>query len=644
MVKNKSLQLCRLRILRRGHVAYDQQFHEGVNIIRGQNGSGKSTIADFIFFILGGEFDDWKEAAKLCDEVQAEIDTPNGKLTLRRLTSSKLAPLQVFFGSFEDANAHALEGWQSFPIRRNGGNESFSQVMFRTLMIPEAQSEGASNITMHQLLRLCYSDQRTPATRLFRFESFDTPSIREAVGDLVCGISGYELYEIGLKLRSLQKDLEEVKIRLFGLLKALPPDEALRTSMSINSAINELNAERAILKNEIEMVDQRIALGEVNKYLHDRRDAQTKISYERQKIEKLEHSIQKLEFEEREIKEFLTYISDLTNKLKLSEAAFSVIGKLEFINCPACGAELDSNVPEGQCAVCRKPSDPENERSIYNQIRLDLEIQTRETKQLLDQKVSMLAIEKNDLRIRLAAHEQAMMDFDMKYSGSNGPRDAYLAEKTSRVGRIGAEIDYLIRSLGIANEVDVLNQRKNSLQSDIDILKQRDQALNRQAFHRRSKALSLISDIAVSLLHSDLKRQDEFEVAQKVEISFFDDTISVDDKINFAESSNVFLKNSAILSLFLAACKDNEFLHPRFLLIDNIEDKGMETARSHLFQKLIVEHATETEVPFQVIFTTSMMNPQLELDDYVIGPAYSKELKTLDIFPGKHQQGPMESA
>ncbi|WP_431197845.1 AAA family ATPase [Roseibium album] len=43
------LRLNRLRILRRGQTAYDQNFHEGVNIIRGDNGSGKSTIADFIF-------------------------------------------------------------------------------------------------------------------------------------------------------------------------------------------------------------------------------------------------------------------------------------------------------------------------------------------------------------------------------------------------------------------------------------------------------------------------------------------------------------------------------------------------------------------------------------------------------------------
>ena len=173
------LRINRLRILQGGNVAYDEEFHEGVNIIRGQNGSGKSTIADFIFFVLGGEFDDWKEVARHCDEAQAEVETPRGKMTLRRRVMQSQEPMLVYFGSMAEAFASTIEGWERFPIRRQANRESFSQVMFRSMLIPEAQSEGAANITMHQLLRLCYSDQRTPASRLFRFELFDTQNIRE---------------------------------------------------------------------------------------------------------------------------------------------------------------------------------------------------------------------------------------------------------------------------------------------------------------------------------------------------------------------------------------------------------------------------------------------------------------------------------
>lgn len=164
MVINPShLILKRLRIIGEHGIAYDQEYHRGVNIIRGQNSSGKSTIADFIFFVLGGEFNDWKEEAKKCSEVQAEIETTKGKLTLSRQINKIHKPIKIYFGCMTDAINSNFAGCERYPIKRQENNKSFSQVMFRTLNIPEAQSEGASNITMHQVLRLCYSDQRTPA-------------------------------------------------------------------------------------------------------------------------------------------------------------------------------------------------------------------------------------------------------------------------------------------------------------------------------------------------------------------------------------------------------------------------------------------------------------------------------------------------
>jgi len=182
-----------------------------------------------------------------------------------------------------------------------------------------------------------------------------------------------------------------------------------------------------------------------------------------------------------------------------------------------------------------------------------------------------------------------------------------------------------------AREIQRLSKQKADLQADISGLRDRRDALTAFAAKRRSIALTEISDIAASLLRSDLDRQEEFMKAQTVQLSFVDDAIFVDGKMNFAESSNVFLKNSAILGMFLAAGQDSQFNHPRFILLDNIEDKGMEPKRSHLFQRLIVERATELQLKSQIIFTTSMMNPELELDAYVIGPHYTHENRTLKI-------------
>lgn len=621
----------RLRVIGRGKSLYDHKFHEGVNIIRGQNGSGKSTISDFIFYILGGEYDDWKESARFCDEVQAEITTVKGLLTLKRSVGTKQTPISVFFGAMTDAESHGIEGWEVFPIRRQNSKESFSQVLFRSAGIPEAQSEGASNITMHQILRLCYSDQRTPATRLFRFESFDTHGIREAVGDLICGVSGYEIYEIGLRIRDLTKELDGIKTRLFGLLKALPPDAALRTTQYIADQLQQLASEKAKLLQEIANVDALIQPGQVKEHLRVRQQDQEKIARLQKALEATDSKTASLDMEIKEVQAFQSHIAESLEKLAYAEKSFGAIGSIEFTHCPACGEELNFDKKAGCCSLCGSKSDTEKEKSRYNKIRLDLEIQNRESKQLLTSKLADLDLLTQSRRLQQKQYGDELSNFEIKFSGANGPREAFLATRTTRVGYIDSDTSYLLQSLNLASEIDKLNAKKDELESELDRLKQRELVLNRVADGRRRKAYASISNVAASILHEDLDRQEEFKSAQTVTLNFRDDAIFVDEKINFAESSNVFLKNAAILSMFLSSSGDREFFHPRFLLLDNIEDKGMEVARSHLFQEIIVKRATELEIPYQIIFTTSMMNPALDLEAYTIGPAYTKEHRTLAL-------------
>ena len=500
------LRLNRLRVMRRGEAVYDQPFHEGVNIIRGQNGSGKSTIADFIFFILGGEFDDWKTAARRCDEVQAEVETPRGKLTLRRQIASSLEPVMVYFGSMEAGAESVLEGWERFPIRRQGERESFSQVMFRSLLIPEAQSEGASNITMHQLLRICYSDQRTPAGRLFRFEMFDTQNIREAVGDLVCGISGYEVYEIGLKLRELEREMEDVRSRLGALHSALPGDQSFNTPGIIQSRIDNLDSERVGIQKEIEELDQLVDQGDVKEYLKERRLAQEKLIAERESLQALEMGEKNIQFELREISEFVNYLDELKKKLSFAEIAHQTIGSIEFTHCPACGVEITDHTAPGHCVVCKSPLDQERESARFNQIRLDLEIQTRESGQLTDQKRVELENSRRELRRLRREHAEGLSAFSLNYAGANGPREAFLATRIGRLGHIGAEVEFLSRSLDVASEIEGLIARRGSLSAEMEALRTRNETLGRETERRRRRALTQVSDFGAAVLRLDLER------------------------------------------------------------------------------------------------------------------------------------------
>ena len=51
-----------------GSKVIDVAFRHGVNIIRGTNSSGKSTLLNFLFYGLGGDFSNWTNEARRCEE------------------------------------------------------------------------------------------------------------------------------------------------------------------------------------------------------------------------------------------------------------------------------------------------------------------------------------------------------------------------------------------------------------------------------------------------------------------------------------------------------------------------------------------------------------------------------------------------
>ena len=173
---NPFLKLNRLTIFtKNGNVSYDEHFHDGVNIIRGQNSSGKSTIGNFIFYVLGGDFTKWTTVALSCGDVYAELLLNTEPITIKRtVSSSGNQPMSIFWGTYDEAIKSASVGWQIFPYRMSANKKSFSNALFVSLGFPELRGDVDSNITMHQILRMLYIDQKSLTLDLLMTESFDS--------------------------------------------------------------------------------------------------------------------------------------------------------------------------------------------------------------------------------------------------------------------------------------------------------------------------------------------------------------------------------------------------------------------------------------------------------------------------------------
>ena len=621
----------RLCVYRGGVTVYDERFHQGVNIIRGENGSGKSTISDFIFYILGGEFSDWKQVARGCNEVWAEINTTNGILTLRREIKPGRAPISVFFGAYEIAIVSAIEGWQIFPIYRTENQKSFTQILFSSMDVPESQSDGSSNITMHQVLRLLYGDQRTPAIKLFRFEQFDKQDIREAVGDLVCGLSGSEIYKIGLEIRALERKGVDLKGRYTILKESLSDERKGSTPKDVLELIAKLRDEKERTVSEIENVDSIVSIRDSKVLLKDREAARNEIGRERLQLNMSERAVEKNRLEFIELNDFLRFLYDLSHKLELADDARIAIGEIDFTHCPSCLSTLENVDNPDQCNVCGSTASSDEKKTKYNQIRFDLEVQQSETQQLIAENEIAQEQETRRLEILKKSHGDKLDNFNVAFNITSLSRDSFLAERNQRLGRIDGDSQHLLEDLQVLQQCEKILRLRTEIRDSIKQLEERKKLLETQVRKRRRIALDSISRIVSGLLQKDLDRQEEFQKAKVVAVDFLDNSIAVDGKMNFAESSNVYLKNATLLGILLAAGYDSKFFHPRFLLMDSVEDKGMETERSHLFQQLVVDEAKKLNLPHQIIFTTSMMNPNLESESYVIGKKYDSEKRTLQI-------------
>ncbi|MEH2472616.1 cell division protein FtsB [Nitrobacteraceae bacterium AZCC 2161] len=624
------LRLNRLSVHRATHVLYDQIFHEGVNIIHGDNGSGKSTITDFIYFALGGDLKEWRVEAKLADYVLAEITAQEAVLTLRRdVSETGNRPMQIFFGPYDQALTSDLRNWETLPYKRPDAGYSFSQVLFKAIGIPEAISDGVSNITMHQLLRVLYSDQLTPIQRIFRVERFDAWQTRQAVGDVLCGLGGYDLFGLQLFLRDLEKEHDEVSTRLKSLIAVASSygDKVLLIE-HVSSAIANANAEReklqAVLMTHLQQADERASSTEADKLIRKQR---RNLINARAKVADLADEIETLEFEITDSDNFMDHLRQAIDEFDDASSTFNALGAVRFEFCPSCFAPIQGHEhDEEACHLCGTTTIKPEKDSRALAVHLDLQMQLNESLELQADRDRTLAELKSQHRAAVTSLRSITANSRVTISSAASALETLVSDTSRQIGYIDHEIELLQQREGLAREISQLSNEKSELNARISEMKDRIAATEAVQRRRRSVAYSTIANVTKRLLELDLPEHSDFGEINSVSFSFRDDWIAVnDDKGRIGSASGmVVLKNTFLLGLFAASLIDAEFNLPRFMLMDNIEDKGMVQERSWNFQRNIVRVSENSAVSHQIIFSTSKIAPELANTRFVVERKYTQ--------------------
>ena len=617
-------------------MVYSEKFHSGLNIIRGENSSGKSTIMDFIFYGLGGDLleHQWRESALLCDTVVMGVKLNGKNITLQRDIEQKSSrPMRIFFGPIEEALESSNSGWERYSFRR-GGSESFSQVMFRLLDLPEIQyGESNTKITINQILRLCYSDQLSSVERLFKTQPFDDAITRQTVGNLLLGAFSNEYYAAKLALKDCEAEIGDVISRIRTIYRIHGGDGKPLTEEWTNEEYRRLEQKLARLNDEIAEVEAQIFSGQFEDRLTLNDQERT---YE--KVQALQAEIgiidEKLDFLEIEAADSTDFIASLTNRLDAlheSKAVVDELGVLSFEFCPACFAPVEAKTIEGGCSLCKQASNASQVKERSLRLINEYARQRDSSIELQRHREIEIAKLKADRQRVKELWEQASRHYTVSLRSPTTELRSELRRLNREAGYSQRELEELARRKAVLAELREAQEHRDYLQRKIDDFRSVIAASEKRDRSQISQARRSIELVVLDFLHRDLERQSTFKNANAVNFEFDSDRINVNDESFFSASSMVYLRNSFIAAFAIAASSNPSFSHPRFMLMDTVEDKGMEPERSMNFQRLLKEKSRSAKSTNQMIIATSMIAPELDDPEITVGDYYTHENRTLRI-------------
>jgi hypothetical protein len=206
-----------------------------------------------------------------------------------------------------------------------------------------------------------------------------------------------------------------------------------------------------------------------------------------------------------------------------------------------------------------------------------------------------------------------------------------LEELTRRLGELDEEIKQAHERQKLATVIANLQARRDSANAEILKLNDTINSLKKKQDTRQLEVQKIVESALIRLLKKDIPLQPEFVNANSVSVSFANNTVWVNGSRNFSESSAVVLRHLFHVALLSASMQLPYMRLPRFMMLDGIDDGGMEKGRSHRLQQIIVDECMGYASDFQLIFATSEINPVFEDSALVVGRPFSPDSRSLDV-------------
>ncbi|MDA2733677.1 hypothetical protein PDQ75_00770 [Bacillus cereus group sp. Bc015] len=589
-------------------------FENGLNIIEGENGTGKSTFSNLLSFSLGNyvrEFDK-RESKKHTEIVN---DKNNYVLTIVSINNKKYK-LKRFFNDnriFVEEDGEV----QDYLIHRPQNDiKIFSDWLLEKLGIPVVeffQGTAQSKLNFSDLFRLIYYDQKTVPEKIYKearndgnFVS-DSEFMRKVIFQMLMGHEFSEYYQLIGKLNKDKRTKSTLKGREDGFVdiaKEFGYGKLYNETLDeLKSSIDEKNLQLQrleIYEEGLLKVDENPpeSISKVRHYKKELIDIELKIENILSKVNRLYKEIHNIKI----LKENTMLEVTQIKKIILTHEELNLFSP---DTCPYCVNKVTRK--EGHCICGREISENEYEKFFYS---TDEYLTILKSKQ---KSVETLDIAIQSCNDELSVFHQELEDLkkqkqsnlklinESKKDAERNTNVAVIKEVQQKKFKLKEEINSLKQNYKVKKNFDEI--RKLILSVESSIAKTNAMLINKERDAKREikSQIEKFNEIYNSLL-VDIK-----EDIYKARIDE-ENYMPIINEGEYKEASvDVPIRLMYFLTLLKLAIDDSKIPFPRFLLIDTPENLGIDkdNLEKSMAKFTTVEEGSEKN-NYQIILTTGI--------------------------------------
>jgi len=614
------------------------ELSDGINIIEGENGSGKSTFSNLLSYSLGNyvkEFDYNKKNDKVHKEIVG--DTNNYVLTTIYINNRMYTLKRIF----RDNKIFISDNDETEVLHINRSatvKYIFSDWLLEKLKIPVIEYyQGSKNFKLNfsDLFRLMYYDQKTEPEKIYKDARIsgnfisDSEFIRKVIFQILMGHEFSEYYKKIGELNEKKREKESLSGKAVGFSE-IAKEFGYKDLTEVNiNHLHDLMHTKKLQSDRLEVYENEL----LSKRKHSINLIDTGKRYKNEllnielDIEKNNHMINRLYREMKNIRILKKSVMLEVTQLQKIIITHEELNLFSPNTCPYCQNEVHRK--EGHCICGHEINESEYEKFFYT---------TNEYLAILKSKNKSL--ETLDLALESCNEELLKLQNIVEKN---------MEKKKDLKKLIDLSIEDSIEETNMA-AINDLQKKKYDIKVEINNIEQ--YAAVKTKYEKLINQINLIdnyiskSQSVIKHLERSANKEMDIQVQNFSEI-YNDFLVDIKDDINKAQinsenympkindgeyreaSIDVTVKLMYFVTLLKIAIENINVPYPRFLLIDTPESKGIDPKNLNQALSKFLELEKIEGTKFQVILTSGKDKYPKVMQKYKKGRSLTTDQKLL---------------